>query len=329
MTEGAEFDLSEYFSSSAQTENYVFEAIYAFDGDVSEDMASVTDGVLTVFGTGTVRVIFKAAGNENYFESDSVVCEFEVVRRNVNLSIDDVTVKYGMPIVFKYTVTDADGDERISYEQLGVTLTPTVSAEDPVCPVPGYYPVSLEAGTVYSECFAVSVSGEAATLTVIKRAVLILPDVETAVSAYGEDIAEIGYEVYEIVDGEPVLAQDVALSGALSITGETVAGYYPVGEYPITTGSITAENGYPRAAQRLFGKCRKVFRRSRSRTRMGTQRTGRRGYYGIAGDLCRRYPRRGRGRRGCFGKSDILLLQRIRFGRTRGRQLLLRAGREL
>ena len=237
-TAGAKFDLSEYFSSSAETENYVFEAIYAFDGDVSEDMASVTDGVLTVFGTGAVKLIFKAAGNGNYFESDSVICKFEVVRRNVNLSIDDVTVKYGMPIVFKYTVTDADGDEQISYEQLGVTLTPTVSAEDPVCPVPGYYPVSLEAGTVYSECFAVSVSGETATLTVIKRAVLILPDAETAVSAYGEDIAEIGYSIYETVDGESVL------SGALSITGETVAGYYPVGEYPITTGSITAENPY-------------------------------------------------------------------------------------
>ena len=244
LTEGAEFDLSKYFSSSAETENYVFEAIYAFDGDVSEDKATFTDGVLTVYGTGTVRVIFKAAGNENYSESASVVCEFEVVRRNVNLSIDDVTVKYGMPIVFEYTVTDADGDEQISYEQLGVTLTPTVSAEDPVCPVPGEYEVSLEAGTVYSECFAVSVSGETATLTVIKRAVLILPDAETAVSVYGEDIAEIGYSIYETVDGESVLAQDVALSGALSITGETVAGYYPVGEYPITTGSITAENPY-------------------------------------------------------------------------------------
>ena len=241
---GAKFDLDEYFSAEAQTENYVFEAIYDFYGEISEDKASVTDGVLTVFGTGAVKLIFKAAGNENYFESDSLICEFEVVRRNVNLSIDDVTVKYGMPIVFEYTVTDADGDEQISYEQLGVTLTPTVSAEDPVCPVPGYYPVSLEAGTVYSECFAVNVSGETATLTVIKRAVLILPDAETAVSVYGEDIAEISYSIYETVDGESVLAQDVALSGALSITGETVAGYYPVGEYPITTGSITAENPY-------------------------------------------------------------------------------------
>lgn len=244
LTGGAEFDLSEYFSSSAETENYVFEAIYAFDGDVSEDKASLTDGVLTVYGTGTVGVIFKAAGNANYFESDSLICKFEVVRRNVNLSIDDVSVKYGMPIVFAYTVTDADGDEQISYEQLGVTLTPTVSAEDPVCPVPGEYDITLEAGTLYSECFTVNVSDKAAKLTVVKRAVQILPDLKSAVSAYGEDIAEIGYSIYETVDGESVLAQDVALSGALSITGETVAGYYPVGEYPITTGSITAENPY-------------------------------------------------------------------------------------
>lgn len=241
---GASFVLGEYFASEAATENYVFEAVYAFDGEVAEDEASVLDGVLTVYGTGSVGIVFKAAGNENYLESDSVVCVFEVVRRDVELSVNDVTVKYGMPIVFEYTVTAACGDEQISYEQLGVTLTPSISAEDPERPIPGEYDVTLDAGTLYSDCFAVNVSGEAATLTVVRRAVSILPDEANAVSAYGEPTVQIPYAVYETVDGVSVLIEDLVLSGALSITGETVAGFYPVGEYPITTGTLAEENPY-------------------------------------------------------------------------------------
>lgn len=203
---------------------------------------TVSDGKLSIDSAGTVYVSVSVAGDNNYedYYSESELA-FTVTRREISLSVPDVSVQYGDEIVFTPEVTDVLGEVEISFEETGITTSPSISFEGDA-PVPGEYEISWD---LPQQTDNYSITG--ATLgkvTVEKKDLFILP-AENAGSVYGDELSAIGYDIYEFVNEEYVQVTDISLSGAMSVDIERNAdGFYPVGEYEIGQGTLPEENPY-------------------------------------------------------------------------------------
>lgn len=198
--------------------------------------ARVVDGNKLEFtGGGTVTVYAYRQEGINYLSNRSDSVTLTVEKLNLQVALEDLTIKYGDPVEFGFRYTGLANRDKNVVQPAGFTV-PTVYVDGaPHRYGTNYdvktYTITLSASdTCVSDGYEITLVEDAKTLTVLRRTVTVAAN--SVEQIYGDASLALGYTVWE--DGEEI---DFRLNGTLSReAGNTVR------DYSITQGTITAAN---------------------------------------------------------------------------------------